>query len=85
MERFDLPIGERRAVAVSRLPRDSKSEEPIEHGLGSRLGFGGEKKENVEMSSSTESESWLDRWWPLLLISFGLLFVLVLVTFSPNI
>ena len=37
------------------------------------------------MSSSTESESWLDRWWPLLLISFGLLFVLVLVTFSPTI
>ena len=37
------------------------------------------------MSSSTESESWLDRWWPLLLIIFGLFFVLVLVSFSPTI
>jgi hypothetical protein len=36
------------------------------------------------MSSSSESLSWLDRWWPLLLILFGLTFVTVLVTFSPT-
>jgi hypothetical protein len=35
------------------------------------------------MSSTTE-EHWLDRWWPLLLILFGLFFVSVLVTFSPT-
>ncbi|RSL15272.1 hypothetical protein EDE15_0755 [Edaphobacter aggregans] len=36
------------------------------------------------MSSSSES-SWLDRWWQPLLILFGLLFVTILVTFSPKI
>jgi hypothetical protein len=36
------------------------------------------------MSSSSVTESWLDRWWPLLLISFGLLFVTLLTTFSPT-
>jgi hypothetical protein len=40
-------------------------------------------KENVEMSSS--SEPWLDRWWPLLVILYGVLFVTVLVSFSPTI
>jgi hypothetical protein len=38
-----------------------------------------------EMSSSSESQSWLDRWWLLLLILFGLIFVSILVTFSPTI
>lgn len=37
------------------------------------------------MSSSGESESWLNGWWPLLLILFGVLFVTVLVTFHPMI
>jgi hypothetical protein len=36
------------------------------------------------MSSSSASESWLDRWWILLLIMFGLLFVTLLTTFSPT-
>jgi hypothetical protein len=36
------------------------------------------------MSSSGESAAWLDRWWPLLVILFGLIFVSVLVTFSPT-
>jgi len=36
------------------------------------------------MSSSTESGSWLDSWWPLLVILFGLIFVSILVTFSPK-
>jgi hypothetical protein len=40
-------------------------------------------KENLEMSSS--SEPWLDRWWPLLVILYGVLFVTVLVSFSPTI
>jgi hypothetical protein len=34
---------------------------------------------------SHESEPWLDRWWPLLLILFGLLFVTVLTTFHPTV
>jgi hypothetical protein len=36
------------------------------------------------MSSSSVSESWLDRWWPLLVILYGLIFVLTLVSFSPT-
>ena len=36
------------------------------------------------MSSSSESQSWLDRWWPLLVILYGVIFVSVLVTFSPS-
>jgi hypothetical protein len=34
---------------------------------------------------SASSEGWLDRWWPLLVILYGVLFVTVLVTFSPTI
>ena len=34
------------------------------------------------MSASSES-SWLDSWWPLLVILFGVIFVTVLVTFHP--
>ncbi len=33
---------------------------------------------------SAQKESMLDRWWPLLVILFGLLFVTLLVTFSPH-
>ena len=36
------------------------------------------------MSSSSESEAWVERWWPLLVITFGLIFVTVLVNFSPT-
>jgi hypothetical protein len=36
------------------------------------------------MSSSTEPGSWLDSWWPLLVILFGLIFVSILVTFAPK-
>jgi len=32
---------------------------------------------------SSSSESWLDRWWPLLLIIFGVAFVTFLVSFHP--
>lgn len=35
------------------------------------------------MSSSHESEPWIDRWWPALVIAFGLLFVTFLVSFHP--
>lgn len=37
------------------------------------------------MSSSSESGSWLDTWWPLLVIAFGGIFVSVLVNFKPGI
>ena len=37
------------------------------------------------MSASSEREFWLDRWWPLLVILFGVLFVSVLVSFHPAI
>lgn len=36
------------------------------------------------MSSSSESVFWLDRWWPLLVILYGVIFVSILVTFSPT-
>ena len=32
-----------------------------------------------------ETESWLDRWWPLLLITFGLIFTTILVSFHPTV
>ena len=35
------------------------------------------------MSSSHKSGSWLDRWWPLLLILFGMTFIATLALFSP--
>jgi hypothetical protein len=44
-----------------------------------------EVKGECEMSSSSESVSWLDRWWPLLVILYGVLFVSVLVSFSPTV
>ena len=39
---------------------------------------------DIAMSASSE-EKWIDRWWPLLLILFGVLFVTVLVSFAPTI
>jgi hypothetical protein len=36
------------------------------------------------MSSSIESERWLDRWWPLLVILYGVLFITLICTFSPT-
>jgi hypothetical protein len=36
------------------------------------------------MSSSSESVSWLDRWWSLLVILYGVIFVSILVSFSPT-
>ena len=35
------------------------------------------------MNLSKESV-WLDRWWPLLVILFGILFVALLVSFKPT-
>lgn len=35
------------------------------------------------MSSSTESQSWLDSWWPWLVILFGIIFVALLVSWKP--
>jgi hypothetical protein len=34
--------------------------------------------------SSSSSEVWLDRWWPLLVILFGVIFVSILVSFHPT-
>jgi hypothetical protein len=33
----------------------------------------------------THKEFWLDTWWPLLVILFGILFVSILVSFKPMI
>ena len=35
--------------------------------------------------SSAHHEPWLDRWWPLLVILFGVLFVTMLVSFHPGV
>jgi hypothetical protein len=35
--------------------------------------------------SATHKKFWMDRWWPLLVILFGVLFVSVLVCFKPGI
>jgi hypothetical protein len=34
--------------------------------------------------SSPAKQSWLDTWWQLLLISFGVIFVTILVSFNPT-
>jgi len=36
------------------------------------------------MSLTSESGSWLDGWWPLLLILFGVIFVSIFVSFKPT-
>ena len=36
------------------------------------------------MSSSHESGSWLDTWWPLLVILFGVTFVSVVALWKPG-
>lgn len=36
------------------------------------------------MSLASEREPFLDRWWPLLVILFGLIFVSILVSFKPT-
>ena len=33
---------------------------------------------------SVSREPWVDRWWPLLVIGFGLIFVSILVSFHPT-
>jgi len=34
--------------------------------------------------SAHESKSWIDTWWPLLVILFGVLFISTLVFFHPH-
>jgi hypothetical protein len=36
------------------------------------------------MSTSSKSGSWLENWWPLLVILYGVLFVSILVSFKPT-
>jgi hypothetical protein len=36
------------------------------------------------MSASHERGFWLDRWWPLFVILFGVTFVSILVSFKPT-
>ena len=40
-------------------------------------------KEEGAMSSK-KHEMWLDRWWPVLLIGFGLIFISALAFFKPS-
>ena len=37
------------------------------------------------MSLASDREPWCDRWWPLLVILFGIIFVSILVSFKPTI
>jgi hypothetical protein len=36
------------------------------------------------MSLASKREPWVDRWWLVLLILFGLIFVSFIVTFKPG-
>ena len=40
-------------------------------------------QEGFAMSASSEREVWLDTWWPLFVILFGVIFVSILVSFKP--
>ena len=55
----------------------------IECGFGSRLGSERRDKEEGAMSLASGRESWVDRWWLLLLILFGVIFVTFIVVFKP--
>jgi hypothetical protein len=35
------------------------------------------------MSSPGNSESWIENWWPLFVILYGVLFLAILVSFKP--
>ena len=35
------------------------------------------------MSATSERQPWLERWWPLLVILFGVIFVTILVAWFP--
>jgi hypothetical protein len=37
------------------------------------------------MSESHKAEFWLERWWPLLVIGFGIIFVSTIVSFHPTV
>jgi hypothetical protein len=37
------------------------------------------------MSSPHESESWIDRYWQIFLIAFGITFALILACFKPSV
>jgi hypothetical protein len=37
------------------------------------------------MSSSHEKESWLERWWPLLVIGYGVIFISVIASYAPKV
>jgi hypothetical protein len=43
------------------------------------------EQEDVPMNLASEREVWVERWWPLLVILFGVLFVTCLVSFKPTI
>jgi len=34
--------------------------------------------------SSSHEPAWIDRWWTLLVITFGVIFVAFLVSFNPH-
>jgi len=34
--------------------------------------------------SSSHKSSWIDRWWPLLVILYGVLFVAIIDSFAPT-
>jgi hypothetical protein len=40
-------------------------------------------KEEMRMSSSIESESWLERWWAVLVILLGVFFALLVSMWNP--
>jgi hypothetical protein len=56
----------------------------IERRTPSQLGWRGNTGETDPMSESHETEFWLDTWWPLLVIVFGVTFVSILVSFHPS-
>ena len=36
------------------------------------------------MNSKHESQSWLERYWPVLVISYGVAFALIVANWKPN-
>jgi hypothetical protein len=67
---------------------------PLEYASHSQLRFSEQNNKEAVLLTEThethsehaahESHSFFDRWWPVLVIAYGILFVTLLVSFHPT-
>ena len=69
------------AGAKAEAGQGAQRRQPVSAAASNRVECHSIGKDGVWMSSP--KESWLDRWWPLLLILFGIACVVILDVFHP--